>query len=126
MSHRFTQQSKVNVSTQSHPTSHSAVPTNPILSVQPTLHSTAPVYPTFQSSQKDIKLTELCMNQGRALLQCLQKSFSISWIYDFEVGISECFDLIILNDPSIYMYHIHNKLNIIIYNKPKHNSCFLS
>ena len=55
--------------------------------------------------QKISSLTESCMNQGRVLPQCLQKSFSISWIHDFEVAISDCFDLIILNDPRIYMYH---------------------
>ena len=37
--------------------------------------------------QKISSLTESCMNQGRVLPQCLQKSFSISWIHDFEVAI---------------------------------------
>ena len=55
--------------------------------------------------QKISSLIESCMNQGRVLPQCLQESFSISWIHDFEVAISDCFDLIILNDPRIYMYH---------------------
>ena len=55
--------------------------------------------------QRMSSLAESCMNQGRILLQCLQTSFSIFWIHDFEVAISDCFDLIILNDPRIYMYH---------------------